>query len=32
MKFKYGVTLVRYVAIMLPAYARRRDTSAPTLR
>jgi len=32
MKFKYGVTVLRYIAIMLPAHARRIDTSAPTLR
>ena len=32
MKFKYGVTIIGYVAIMLPALARRRDTSAPNLR
>ena len=30
MKLKYGGILLRYVVIMIPAHARRRDTSAPT--
>lgn len=31
-QFKQGVTLFRYIVIMPPAHARRRDTSAPTPR
>ena len=32
MKLKYKIILLRYVDIMIPAHARRRDKSAPTFR
>ena len=32
MKFKYGITLLCYTAIMLPAHMRWIDTGTPTLR